>query len=123
MQQPPNPNKPPQRQIRLELPGNLNASYANGAIINQTHSEIILDFVQVLPNDPRARVQARVVLTPANAKSFLQALKENLDIFEQKHGEITLPPKPISLAEQLFGNVRPEEGETTSDAPSDETIS
>lgn len=102
--------KNPQRQIRLELPGNLSAVYANGAIINQTHSEIIMDFVQVLPNDPRARVQARIVFTPANAKSFLNALKENLDLYEQKNGEIKLPPKPVSLADQLFSSLRPDEG-------------
>jgi hypothetical protein len=60
----------------------------------------------VLPNDPRARVQARVVMTPANAKLFLNALKENLERFETKHGEIDLPPKPVSLAEQLFGTVK-----------------
>lgn len=104
MQQPPNA---PQRQLRLEIPANLNALYANAAIINQTHSEIILDFLQILPNDPRARVQARVVLTPANAKSFLNALAENLQRYEQAHGEIQLPPKPTSLADQLFGSIRP----------------
>jgi len=94
------------RQIRLEIPNNLNANYANAVIISQTHSEIIMDFIQVMPNDPRARVQTRVAMTPANAKSLLNALQTNLERFETKHGEISLPPKPESLADQLFGNVQ-----------------
>lgn len=102
-----------QRQLRLEVPATLNATYANGAIVNHTFSEIIVDFAQIMPNDPRVRVQSRVVMTPANAKAFLNALRENLDRFEQTHGEIALPPKPVSLAEQLFSGVRPDDSEPT----------
>ncbi|GAB4514340.1 MAG: hypothetical protein OHK0046_16300 [Anaerolineae bacterium] len=105
MQQPPNPN----RQIRLEIPKDLTALYSNAAIISQTHSEIIIDFTQIMPNDPRARVLSRVAMTPANAKSFLQALQKNLENFEARHGEIKLPPRPTSLADQLFSNLRPED--------------
>ncbi|PJF28997.1 MAG: DUF3467 domain-containing protein [Phototrophicales bacterium] len=100
--QPNNPNNPNQRQIRIEFPPNLNATYANAVIIGQTGSEIIFDFVQVIPTDMRARVQDRIVMTPASAKSFLQALQQNLEMYEAKHGEIKLPPKPQSLADQLF---------------------
>lgn len=107
-QQPPAP-----RQLRLEIPGNLTVTYANAVIVTHTHSEIVLDMIQVMPNDPRARVQSRVVMTPANAKLFLKALETNLERFEEKHGEISVPPQPISLADQLFGTIRPsdEEGE------------
>jgi hypothetical protein len=107
MQQPPQPPLP----LRLEIPGSLTPVYANAAIVSHTHSEIVLDFVQTLPNDPRARLQARVVMTPANAKLFLKALTENLSIFEQKNGEISLPQTPPSLADQLFsGGAKPEDG-------------
>lgn len=105
---PPNANK---RQLRLEIPNNLNATYANAVMISQTHSEIIFDFIQMMPNDPRARVQSRIAMTPANAKAFLNALKTNLDRFEERHGEIELPPKPETLADQLFGAIRPDEEE------------
>ena len=67
--------QPPNRQVRLEIPANLSATYANAVIVSQTTSEIVLDFLQVMPNDPRARVQQRVVMTPSNAKLFLQALQ------------------------------------------------
>jgi hypothetical protein len=120
-QQPGQPNQPNQPlqpgQFRLEIPNNLTASYANAAMVSQTHSEIILDFIQVLPNDPRARVQTRVAMTPANAKLFLQALQTNLERFEKKHGTISLPPKPVTLADQLFEAVKPddENGDNISD--------
>lgn len=103
------PGKPQPQQMRVEIPANLNAIYANAAIINQTHSEIILDFLQIMPNDARARVQTRIALTPANAKLFLQALQQNLEKFEEKHGEISLPPKPVSLADQLFSTLKPDD--------------
>lgn len=108
--QPPNP----QRQLRLEMPANLTAIYANAAVVTQTHSEIILDFIQVMPNDPRARIQTRVVFTPANAKLLLSALQTNLERFEEKHGPISMPPKPLSLADQLFGGLKSEDGEVES---------
>ncbi|MCU0497093.1 MAG: DUF3467 domain-containing protein [Anaerolineae bacterium] len=100
-------HKPP--QLRLEVPANLSAIYANAVVITQTHSEIFLDFVQIIPNNPNARVQTRIAMTPANAKLFLQALEQNLDRFEEKHGEIDLPPKPQSLADLLFNPLKPEE--------------
>ncbi|MBC8171587.1 MAG: DUF3467 domain-containing protein [Anaerolineae bacterium] len=103
------PPAKPQQQIRVEIPTNLSAVYANAAIINQTHSEVIIDFLQILPNDARARVQSRIALTPANAKLLLQALQQNLDKFEEKHGEISLPPKPVSLADQLFSTLKPDD--------------
>lgn len=100
--------QPPNRQMRLEIPANLSATYANAAIVSQTTSEIVLDFLQVMPNDPRARVQTRVVMTPTNAKLFLKALETNLTRYEEKHGEIVVPSQPGSLADQLFGTIKPE---------------
>ncbi len=111
MTQNPNPNQLPQkpRQVRLEIPAKLDAIYSNAVIISQTHSEIIMDFAQFMPNTPQARVQSRIVMTPANAKSFLQALQTNLQNFETKHGEIPMPPKPQSLADQLFSAIKNED--------------
>lgn len=104
-------NTPPQRQLKLEYPASQSAVYSNGVMISQTNNEIVLDFLQILPNDARARVQSRVVMTPTSAKAFLQALGQNLERYEQKHGAIQLPTGSTSLADQLFGGVKPEDGE------------
>ncbi len=98
--------QPANRQIRLDIPATLSATYANAVIVSQTASEIVLDFLQVMPNDPRARVQSRVVMTPTNAKLFLKALENNLAKYEEKNGEIATPQQPGTLADQLFGMVK-----------------
>jgi hypothetical protein len=104
----------PNRQIHLEIPANLNAIYSNAVIISQTTNEIVFDFLQIMPNDPRTRVQTRIVMTPTNAKLFLNALQTNLARYEEKFGEINVPPQSTSLADQLFGGVRhTDEGEPT----------
>lgn len=102
-------NSSPQRQLKLEIPAGLNAVFSNAVMISQTNTEIVLDFLQVLPNDPRARVQSRVVMTPTGAKAFLNALSQNLERYEEKHGPIELPTPPASLADQLFGSIKPED--------------
>lgn len=98
--------KPPARRLNLEIPGDLQATYANFAIITHSPWEVFLDFAQILPNLPKARVQTRIVLTPTNAKMLLAALQENITRFEEQHGEIVLPPRMQSLADQLFSSIR-----------------
>jgi len=92
---------PPGRQINIELPAELEATYANFAVITHTPSEVIVDFARILPGAPRSRVQARVVLTPMNAKLLHRALGQNLEKFEAQHGEIKLAdeefPEPPAL--------------------------
>ena len=87
-------------QINVELPGELEAVYANFAMITHSPSEVVIDFARVLPNVPRAKVYARVIMTPMNAKLLHRALGENLSKFETQFGEIKTP-------EQGFGTERP----------------
>lgn len=104
--QPNQPNKPNKRQIRLEMPKDPSATYSNTVMISHTGNEFILDFIQIMPNDNRARVQKRIVMTPTHAKMFLNALEDNVKKFEDKHGELNLPQRQ-SLADQLFGSIKP----------------
>ena len=96
---------PSKRQLRIEFPANQSAVYSNNVMISHTNAEVIFDFIQIMPNDPRLKVQQRIVMTPASAKMFLNAFAENVRRYEGKHGEINLPPRPQSLAEQLFKSV------------------
>jgi hypothetical protein len=107
MQPQPPPPAGGTRQVNLELPAGLTAIYSNAVVISQTLSEVVLDFVQVMPNDPRARVLSRIVMTPTAAKLFLQALGTNITQFEALHGEIKVPQQPPSLADQLFAAPKP----------------
>ncbi len=85
----PNPGSP--LQINIELPADLEAIYSNLAIINHSPSEIVVDFARLLPNVPKARVHARILMTPLNAKLLLLALQDNLAKFEATYGTINLP--------------------------------
>lgn len=105
------PSQPVVRRLNLEIPADLPATYANFAIITHSPWEVFLDFAQILPNVPKARVRVRLVLTPTNAKMLLNALQENLARYETQYGEIALPPRPQSLADQLFSTIRPPDDE------------
>jgi len=62
--------------------------YANLAVISHSNSEVILDFARALPGVNRAKVHARIILTPPNAKALHRALGENLSKFEAQYGAI-----------------------------------
>ncbi len=47
-----------------------------------------MDFITMAPNMPQAKVQARVVMTPENAKNLLMALNDNIRKYEATFGEI-----------------------------------
>jgi hypothetical protein len=110
------PKQPQKRQLRLEMPRDASAIYSNTVMVSHTMNEVILDFIQIMPNDNRARVQKRIVMTPAHAKMFLNALQDNMQKFEDKHGEINLPQRQ-SLADQLFGSVKPTTDEDDDEQP------
>ena len=99
------PPAPPVQQMAIEIPANLEAVYSNFALITHSPSELVIDFARVLPNVPKTRVYARIVMTPMNAKLLLRALAENLGKFEAQYGEISLP---TNLADQLFRPPKPE---------------
>ena len=98
--------KPPQRQIQIELPAELEAIYANFALITHSPSEVIVDFARTLPNVPKAKVYARIILTPINAKLLHRALGQNLAKFEDKYGEIKTPDQGFEPHEERMGFVR-----------------
>lgn len=95
--------RPKRPAIKVEIPANLGAQYVNFALITHSMSEIVFDFAQVLPNTPKARVQARIIMSPTNAKLLHKALGESIAKYESAHGEIKVPP---TLADQLFKAAR-----------------
>jgi len=92
---------PPVGRVSLTVPANLEPAYSNFALITHSPSEFVLDFAQVMPQVPHARVVARVVTTPVHAKLLLRALAENVGRFEAQFGAIA-PPETSTLADHLF---------------------
>ncbi len=78
-----------QAQINIELDETVaQGIYSNLAIINHSQSEFVVDFVTIMPGVPKSKVKSRIVLTPQHAKRFLKALNDNIQRFENAHGEI-----------------------------------
>ncbi|HUW08293.1 MAG TPA: DUF3467 domain-containing protein [Anaerolineae bacterium] len=99
---------PPQRQIQVELPADLEAIYANFAILNHSPSEVIIDFARMLPNMPKVKVYARILMTPTNAKALHKALEDNLAKYEKRFGEIKIAPEELEAHERSMGFVQRE---------------
>ena len=87
-----NSQNPIQNPLQVELgPQEAEGIYSNLVFIAHSASEVILDFARALPGLPKAKVYARVILTPQHAKSLLQALDQNLKNYEGQFGVIKLP--------------------------------
>lgn len=90
-----------QGQINIELDEAIaEGTYSNLAIINHSVSEFVVDFIKVMPGNPKAKVKSRIILTPQHAKRFLKALNDNVKRFENAHGEIKdyeQPPLPLNF--------------------------
>jgi hypothetical protein len=95
------PNQPARKQIKLEMPPDLEAIYSNQVLIAHTASELVFNFAQMIPGNKSAKVKAQVTMSPIGAKLFIRALNENLAKYEANFGEIKLPGGS-SLAESLF---------------------
>lgn len=84
------PNRENQLQIEIS-PEVAEGIYANLAVITHSSAEVVLDFIRVLPNVPKAQVKSRLVLAPEHAKRLLLALQDNLAKYEKAFGPINLP--------------------------------
>lgn len=83
--------KQPGQQINIEInEKEAEGIYSNLAIISHSHAEFVIDFTRVMPGSPKAKVHARIIMTPQHAKMLARALEDNITKFEQKNGEIKL---------------------------------
>jgi hypothetical protein len=84
------------QQMQIELSEAVaGGKYANLVLVAHSPSEFVLDFTQILPGLPKAKVVSRVILSPQHAKGLLQALQGNLQKYENEFGPIAIP-KPVA---------------------------
>lgn len=82
-------NEPKAKQIQVELDEKVGTGeYSNLAIVTHSPAEFILDFTQVMPGLPKARVRARIIMAPIHARAFSMALNENIQKYEARFGDI-----------------------------------
>ena len=93
--------KKQEQQMNVELSEQMaEGVYSNLAIINHSPSEFVIDFIQMMPGVPKAKVKSRIVITPQHAKRLLGALNDNISRFEQQFGtiqEIEQPKIPLNF--------------------------
>ena len=86
-QQPP----PQQPTIRITLDDNVSqGEYVNFANIIHSPSEFVIDLGRMMPGRADVKIYSRVIMTPLHAKQMLEALAQNISLFEQKFGEIRI---------------------------------
>ncbi|MCP4631333.1 MAG: DUF3467 domain-containing protein [candidate division Zixibacteria bacterium] len=87
--------EPQKMKLNIEL-GDKEAEgiYSNFAVIMFSPSEIIYDFARMMPGVQKGKVFSRIIMTPQNAKTFLNALQDNIKKFENQFGEIKIHGKP-----------------------------
>lgn len=76
-------------QLNIELTEEMaDGQYANLAIITHSYAEFVMDFINVMPNVPKAKVKSRIVMTPHHAKRLMRALVDNIKRYEAANGVI-----------------------------------
>ena len=89
------PPKTAEIQLQIQLDDDVaNGHYINMALVNHTETEFTLDFIYVQPQQPKAKVRARIITSPLHMKRLLQAMQENVARYEKAFGTIDLAKLP-----------------------------
>jgi hypothetical protein len=80
---------PPSTQVQVQIePTEAEGIYANLVLLAHSSSEFILDFARMLPGVQRAKVYARIIMTPQNARALHRALEARIEAYEAQFGKI-----------------------------------
>ncbi len=71
--------------------------YSNLAAIRHSREEFIFDFAFLFPDGPIGKLVSRIILSPAHAKRFHEALMANIKRYEDQHGTIIPADIPPSV--------------------------
>ncbi len=92
-----------EQQLNIELSEEMaEGVYANLAVITHSNAEFIVDFINVMPGIPKAKVKSRIILTPQHAKRLMKALADNIKKFESVNGPIK-DQDPINIPMNFGG--------------------
>ncbi len=88
-------------QLQIQLDDEVaQGMYVNLALVNHTETEFTVDVMYLQPQQPRAKVRARIISSPKHTKRLLMALQENLRRYEERFGAVDVTgPNP---ADQLL---------------------
>lgn len=82
-------------QLQIDLDDQIaQGMYCNLAMVNHTPTEFTLDFIYVQPQQPKAKVRARIITSPQHLKRLVLAMQDNLTRYERAFGTIDLGRLP-----------------------------
>jgi hypothetical protein len=82
-----NQQQPQQQQIQVKINDDaLKGIYSNSMFVNHTKEEFIMDFASIFGQ--QGLVGARIITSPGHFKRIINAMKENLDKYENAFGKI-----------------------------------
>lgn len=84
---PPKQDAPPSLQVSLDE-SVATGVYVNFANIIHNPAEFVLDFGRIVPGRADVRILTRVLTTPFHAKQLLNALAQNVALYEKTFGPI-----------------------------------
>ncbi len=87
------PAQPPALQFVMDETV-ANGVYVNFANIIHNPAEFVIDFGRVVPGRPDVRIHSRVLTSPVHAKQLLNALAQNVALYEKNFGPIRLDYEP-----------------------------
>ena len=92
-----------EQEIKISISDEIaGGAYSNLAVISHNENEFIMDFIFAHP--PTGKLNARIIMSPAHAKRFLQALQENVGIYEKVVGPIKAAPEPPKFGIEFSKN-------------------
>lgn len=84
-------NKPEQEQPPIQINTSDEISrgrYSNTLLVSHSPDEFILDWLLHSPNGPH--LVSRIIMTPGNLKRVAEALRINIEQYEEKFGAINI---------------------------------
>ena len=99
-----------QQQIQIELDEKAaDGIYSNFVLTAHNAAEFILDFARLVPGVPKAKVHARVIMTPQSAKSLSLILADAINKYEGSFGKINVAPRGMPPGSIGFQSTSPED--------------
>jgi hypothetical protein len=90
------PSKPMQLEVQMDE-ATAQGIYANLAGVTHSETEFIFDFLFLQPNQPKAKLRARIISSPVHTKRLMSALQENIKRYEERFGII--PERAVNLTQ------------------------
>ncbi|OGR53106.1 MAG: hypothetical protein A2049_05150 [Elusimicrobia bacterium GWA2_62_23] len=93
-----NKQEPKTMQLEVQMDETTaQGTYANLAGVTHSETEFIFDFLFLQPNQPKAKLRARIISSPVHTKRFLAAMLENIKRYEERFGAI--PERAVNLTQ------------------------